>query len=159
MENAEGLIKPLGLSSLLPYDAKVADIAGINALTASLYMRDFLLGVEEASRLHSRAVFSLEQAKDISACRRSVATLDRAPDGLRQKNMRVNEEFCKQFAMSDIDYLMAREAEGYWKAMVSYLEMKIKKYQGGYEAAKGIAYQTRDPRGSGGSLPSGRDSA
>jgi hypothetical protein len=155
--NSEGLIRPLGLSTLAPFSMKVAEVANINAITASFYMKEFLLAIDEASRLHATAVFNHEQAKDISASRRSIATLDKAPDGLREKGMRVNEEFCKQFAMSDLDYLSAREAEAYWKAMVTYLEMQVKKYQGGLEAAKSVAYQTRDPRGQSQALPSGRD--
>jgi hypothetical protein len=157
--NGEGLIKPLDLSVLAPFDRKVQEVASINALTVPLFMKDFLVGIDEATRLHARAVFQHEQSKDITAARRSMATLDRAPGALKEQGLRVNEEFCKQFAMQDEDYLAAREAEGYWKAMVAYLEMQIKKYQGGLDATKGVAYQTRDPRGQSSALPSGRDSA
>jgi hypothetical protein len=152
-----GLIKQNSLASLEKYEPLVSEIVGVNAINGPYYMQQFLLATEEASRLHAKCVYEYEQARDGAAAARAVATIDIAPDELKKREMRVNEEFCKQYALSDQDYLNAREVEAYWKAVSGYLENQVKKYEKAHDAAKKVYDKTQDPRGQGQSLPSGRD--
>lgn len=156
--NEAGLISPADLSSLDEFEPLVLQVNTVNTVNAGMYLRDFLRAIEAASRLHAKSLFDYEKAKDRTASMRSIAILDKAPEGLRDRELRVTEENVKQFAVQDENYINAREAESYWKAMSTYIENRLRKYEKAHDDVKKLIADSRYS-GNGGALPSGTDAA
>lgn len=146
--------RQIDLSPLLKYDRMAGEVAGINPVTAPLFLQEFLAGKDVASELYATALFRGEQAKDRSAARKSVAMIDLAPAVLKEKGVRSNEEFCKQHALTDVEYLEAREEEAYWKAVSSFLENKVFKYVAAHDDVRAMYGKMREASGGLSSIPS-----
>jgi hypothetical protein len=148
-------ITPVDLTDTIQYERMVGEISTVSAITAPFYMQEFLKAKEMAGRLYARALYAFEQAHDRSYALKAIAMLDKAPEALKAKGIRANDEFCKQYAMTDPDYLEAREAEAYWTAMVKHLENKVFKFQSAHDDVRQIHQKSRDSTGSVSALPSG----
>lgn len=153
-----GMPLPLEMRELLKYEGLIENIVSINNLNAPFYMREFLKAKELANSFYCRVLMDYEMSKDRSAKAKAVAYLDTAPEWLEKRNRKVTDEGCKQYALIDPIYLKSREEESCLKALTEFLKNKMEKFQSAHDDSKKIYDQTRDPRGTASSLPSGKDS-
>jgi hypothetical protein len=83
--------------------------------------------------------------------------IDMAPSAILAKGLRTNEENLKAYADSHEEYLKAKETENYLQALSEFLRQKVYKFERAHDDARKIFEAMKEPYGSAGALPSGRD--
>lgn len=146
-------ILPQDMTEIVQYDRLADDLVSVNSMSGPMYMRDFLKAKDVAARFHAKAIFEFEQAKTNAKKVWAVAKLDRAPAILTAKGVKTTDGNCEAYADQDPEYLVAKNAEAYWKALAIYLEKKVEKFTSAHDDSRKIFDKTSDPKGSSLGLP------
>lgn len=152
-----GIAIPLDMTDIYSYEQMIRTLPTINALNGPYYMQQFLLALDTASSYYSKSMFDLEQAKNRTKEENALAYLERSEDYIKLKGLKSTDETKKQYVQIDSQYKAAKDREDYAKALTIYLGNKVDRFQSAHDDAKKIFDAARDPRGSKGALPSGRD--
>lgn len=140
---------------LKPFLSMVQQLPTVNAINAPVFMADFLKAKEITSRFYANAVYRYEKAHADKKAQHAIAKFERSQAFLEKKGIRYSEAASSAYADMDQDYQKVCEEEAYWLALKEYFNNLVFKFQSAFEATKRIYDQTKDPRGSVSSLPSG----
>lgn len=130
----------IDVSELVHYLEKVNDIPSINKMMGAVYLRDFIKGQDIASALLAKAVKEDIRAKSRLDQAEAIAYLDKAPDYLREKNIKDSSEARKQYVDIDPDVIAAKEEKAKTEALVTLLKNKLLILRQAHDDLKKILY-------------------
>ena len=156
-EHQSGLPVPIDMTDIFKYEAMIEDITKINSINGPLYMQEFLKAKELASSFFCKLLLDYERAKNRRKEAEAVAYLEKSEEYLKTKGLKSTDGAKQHYVQIDPEFQKAKNEEDCLKALVTLFESKVFKFQAAHDDAKKIYDQSKDPRGSLPSIPSGRD--
>jgi len=129
---------PAEVQQLMQYSSLIEELTTINTISGPMYMYLFLQACEETAAIRAAVAIKYEKCRDLAKKAHAAAQLDKAPALLEKIGRKVSEAACEKVADSDADYLRAREAESYYKALLTYLDSKLSSFEKAHDDAKKI---------------------
>jgi hypothetical protein len=152
-----GFTIPESMRQIFQYENLIGEITRINKTNGPYYMQEFLKAINVASRFYTQSLWQYEDAIVQAKATRARLMIDMAPSAILAKGLRTNEENLKAYADSHEEYLKAKETENYLQALSEFLRQKVYKFERAHDDARKIFEAMKEPYGSAGALPSGRD--
>jgi hypothetical protein len=130
----------IDVTVLATYLDKVKDIASINKMMGAAYLRDFIEGQDIAGAMLAKAVQADIRAKSRLEQAEAIAYLDKAPDYLKERNIKDSSEARKRYVDIDPDVIEAKDNKAKTEALVALLKNKLSILRQAHDDLKKILY-------------------
>lgn len=132
--------KAMDITQLALYTNKIGELSSVSKMMAPVFLRDFIIGQDVATKLLSRAVAADGKAKAKLEYAQSIAYLENAKAYLDAKGIKDTSEARKQYIDIDPEVVAAKDHKAMTEAMVTLLKGKLSQLKQAHDDLKKTTY-------------------
>lgn len=133
-------LQSLDITRLIDYTRKIDDIANMNKMLASNYLRDFIVAMDLTSSMLAKATKANLDAKSTLDRTKAIAYLEKSEDYCKQKDIKMSNGVREAYVDLDEDVIKAKEIYGASEAMCVFLKNKYQSFRCAHDTTKKLAY-------------------
>ena len=133
-------LQSLDVTRLVEYTKKINDIASMNKMLASNYLRDFIIAMDLTSSMLAKATKTNLDAKSTLDRVKAIAYLEKSEEYCKDKNIKMSNGVREAYVDLDEDVIKAKEIYGASEAMCIFLKNKAQAFRCAHDDVKKISY-------------------
>lgn len=138
--NVKSRLKTLDVTRLKQYTNKINDIANLNPLMASTYLRDFIMAYDLTNSMLMVAIKADLDASSELDKSKSIAFLDKASAYLKTNGLKDSNGAREMYINLDPDVIIAKDLKAQTAALVQFFKNKLFSFRYAHDDVKKIAY-------------------
>lgn len=138
IEGVEVQLPRLNLDPLVPFEKLRNQLTEVDSISGPLFMRDLNRAFEQTALLAAKIEKLRDDAVIEAKHQKAAALLERAPDWLNERKIKVTDKARESYADMDYDYKVAAEKVNALTALAKFMGIKAKAFQAAHDDAKKI---------------------